>query len=190
MKIHYLILSVLVSFPLIADASLFGNDCPEPVVNGSGVTFDAVFTPDSKLAESVIKEVESAKHDIKIAAHRFASKQLALTLLNTARTNREVKIILDKNSNDNGYSDARFFITMNNPPHFLKNYDNQYQEYIIIDDSELIIGNISSLPEVSDENKNAANVLIIHNAGELVKKYSANWQKLWDQSEVMLDKKK
>lgn len=169
----------------MAQASFFDSDCPEPAISAGSASFDTAFTPDAHVSELVIKSINSAKTSIKVAAHRFVSKDISVALLNAARSGKDVQIILDKAKNEDGYSAATFFETMSHPPHSLKDYDNQYQDYILIDDKDLIIGNISSLPTVFDEKKNAASVLVIHNVPDLVKKYSESWQKMWENSEEM-----
>jgi phosphatidylserine/phosphatidylglycerophosphate/cardiolipin synthase-like enzyme len=176
---------VLMLAPFTTEAALFDSDCPPPAVGGTGASFETAFSTDGHLSEMVIKEIQSAKHSIKVAAHRFVSKETSIELLNAERGGKDVQILLDKNRNKDGYSDATFFINMSQPPHELKGYDNQYQDYMVIDDKDLIIGNISSVGEQDAEPKNAASALIIHNAPELTKKYNENWQKLWKSSEVM-----
>jgi phosphatidylserine/phosphatidylglycerophosphate/cardiolipin synthase-like enzyme len=186
MKLRFL--SLLLLIPYAANASFFDSDCPQPAVSGTGASFETAFTPDAHVSELVIKSIDSAKTSIKVAAHRFVSKDVSVALLNAMRANKDVKIILDKTKNDDGYSDANLFIRMSHSPHVLKHYDNQYQDYILIDDKDIIIGNISSLQTVDAEKKNAASVLVIHNVPDLVKKYSESWQKLWDDSEEMENK--
>lgn len=176
---------LLLLTPALVQASLFDTDCPPPAISDSGASFETAFTPDQHLSELVVKEIQSARKSIKIVAHRFVSKNTSIELLNAERSGKNVEIILDKNRNKDGYSDATFFINMSHPPHELKGYDNQYEDYMLIDGKDLVIGNISSVGEEDEEAKNTAGVLIIHNVPELVKKYEANWQKLWNSSEVM-----
>lgn len=186
----YYILGIFLFFiPYAAYASLFGDDCPQPAVNGSGVSFETAFAPDEQLSDFVVKAISSAKKSIKVAAHRFVSKNVSIALLNAQRNRKvDVQIVLDKNSNSDGYSAAMFFINMSQPPHALTHYSNQYQDFMVIDDNDVLVGNISSIGEVDDEKKNSASVLLMHNATDLAKRYTGGFEKLWQSSEVMTNK--
>lgn len=188
MKIsRYAIYLFLLTAPFTTNASLFDSDCPTPPINASGASYETAFTPDDALADLVVKNISTAKSTIRVAAHKFVSKTVSIALISAERSGKDVQIILDKGKNDDGYSDAIFFINMSHPPHSLKD-KGEHEDYIVIDNKDLIFGNFSTLPEIDDEKKNAANVLVIHNVPELAKKYTDNWQKLWDNSEVMKNK--
>lgn len=184
--IQYTLLLSFALFPCLVQAAFFGDECPAISTScGAGATFETAFAPDDKLMELVIKSVKSAKKSVKVIAHRFVSKDLSIALIGVARSNRDVKILLDRKDDNNGYSAGLFFVNMTNPPRMVENYEHQYQEYILVDDTDLIIGNISSIPDENEEAKSSAGVLIIHNAGDLAKKYAENWDKLWKNSEEM-----
>ncbi|HEU5046623.1 MAG TPA: phospholipase D-like domain-containing protein [Rickettsiales bacterium] len=191
MKNHY---RLAVSFlflalsPFSAQATFFSDDCPLPAVNGKNASFETAFTPDSHPTERVVTTLREAKHSIRVVAHTFISKDIAVELVKLGRNGRDVKILLDKNKNESGYTAAKFFITMDNPPHIPRDIKNQYENYILIDDSEIILGDIGALQGSYDEPKNSAGILIIRNVPELVKRYNDNWQRLWDGSQVMVEK--
>src|ERR1700677_362577 len=98
----------LLFIPYIAEASFFDSDCPEPAVAATGASYETAFTPDGHPSELVIKEVNSAKTSIKVIAHRFVSKDVSVAIYNMLRSGKDVKILLDKKANDDGYSDAAF----------------------------------------------------------------------------------
>ncbi len=188
MKFIFRMLSLSLFFlvPQHSHASFFEGACPAPAINASGTTFEAAFTPADSLSALEIRAIQSAKKEIRVASHRFVSKDVSIALVQAAHSGKDVKIVLDRKLNDNtGYSAAIFFINMSLPPHMAQHLDNQYQEYIIIDDKDLVVGNISSIQESDDEKKNSANVLLIHDAMDLVKRYQENWQRLWDDSVEM-----
>lgn len=187
--IKSLVAVCLLLSPFAADASLFGNECPQPAVSGDGVSFETAFAPDEQLSDLVVKAINSSKKSIRVAAHRFVSKNVSIALFNAERSRKvDVQILLDKGSNQDGYSAAMFFINMSVPPHELIHYKAQYQDFIIIDDRDILVGNISSIGEIDEETKSSASVLLVHNASALVKRYTDSWQKLWQNSEVMTNK--
>lgn len=159
-------------------------------INASGSRFETAFTPEQAISPLIVKAVKAAQKSVLVAAHRFVSKEVSVALYETARQGRQVKILLDSRNNKDGYSEAGFLIAMSQHPHATKNVDNQYQDYIVIDDKDVIIGNIAAIAEEEDEKKNAASVLVIHNAPELAHHYVGNFQKLWLDSEEMKDDRK
>ena len=186
--------SLFISLLFIASAaqatSLFCAD-PAPEINAAGARLDASFSSDEEVAATVAKEIKSAKKSVKFAAHNFVSKTVAETLLQDLRDKKDVKILLDKSHNKTGYSSASFLVAMGYLPHLAK-FNSLNSEYIIIDDNEVIIGNVATATDKDDERANPVHVLIVRNSPELAKQYIVNWDKLWAKSEEMSsnDKKK
>jgi len=176
------------SVPADSQASIFADDCPTPAISAAGASYETAFSSDDQVAALVIKAIKSAKKSIKVVAHQFVSKPVSVALFEAARAGKEVNVVLDTEHNKDGYSDAEFMMTMGYPPHLLKGR-GQLENYVIIDDSDLVLGNIAELQEADAERKNAVSVLVIHKAPELVKKYTTNWQELWAASEAMKEKK-
>jgi len=179
----------LLALPLAAQASLFTED-PVPAISGLGASFDTAFSTSEDVTLPVVKAIGNAQKSIRVSAREFISKPVAEALFRAARAKKDVKIVLDKKSNvATGYTAALFLQTMGYPPHVTKNMDTLYANYIVIDDSDVIVGNIGAITDVDMGKKNPASVLVIHNAPELAKKYLANWQALWDASEEMKKEK-
>jgi|GEM_PF-4811851 len=182
MQFLYL-LAFWVLLPLGASASLFGDDCPTAPITAGNVTFTTAFTGTDKFSQTLLNAVRNAKTSIKVITHNFYSKDLSLALHEMARQGKQVEIILDRKTNENGYSELGFLQLMSHNPHYVKDKEAQLQDYIIIDDNILILGTIAAIHDADDEAKSSAGIVIIGNAPELAKKYVANFQSLWDNSE-------
>ncbi len=169
-------------------ASFSGENCPSsPAVVGAGTTYDVVFSPAGSPSEQIVRVIKSARKSIRFVSRGFVSKDVSVALFDAARAGKDVQVLLDRKHNKDGYSDAQFLAMMSRPPHVLKTH-GQYQSYMIIDDRDLAIGNLSDLPEKRDEKQNASSVLIIHDAKALAQRYMENWQMLWADSEEMKEK--
>jgi len=181
-KLRAYVSLLLLALPVTAAASLF-EDSATPCVNATGTTYEAAFSPGGEVSPLIVKTIATAQKSIRVAGHDFTSKPVSEALVQAARAGRDLKVVLDKKTNGhNGYSNATFLRTMSYPPHLMKQ-GSVYLNYIVIDEKDIIVGNIAGLPDADEEKKNAVGVLIIHNAPELAKRYLANWQKLWDASE-------
>lgn len=174
--------------PVCAQAGFFGDEPPAPLC-ANGATFDAYFSPTDNVAQHVAAAIASAQKTIRVAAYQFTSKPVSEALMRAMRAGKDVKIVLDKKNNKSGYSAAQFLLLMGQPPHLMKSDDDMREAYIIIDDKDVITGNISGTDDADDERKSPVGVLIIHNAPELAKRYQSNWQMLWDASEEMKKEK-
>jgi hypothetical protein len=54
---------------------------------------------------------------------------------------------------------------------------------VVVDDVTVETGSFNFT--YAAENKNAENVIVLHDALEIAKRYSGEWQRLWDESEPM-----
>jgi hypothetical protein len=183
-KSRLLISALIVMAPIAADAALFGDD-QSVCVNASGASYETAFSNNKSMAPTVVSEIASAKKSIRVAARHFNSKSVSIALVQAARGGKDLKIVLDEKLNNNDYSSAAFLRSMSMPPHVLKHYDNMYLDFIVIDENDVVLGNIAGLADADAEKKNPSSVLVMHNVPELAKQYLANWNTMWDSSEEM-----
>ena len=177
-------LSLVLMMPIAADAALFGDDS-SPCISAAGTTYETAFSNSVSMAPLVIQEIASAKKSIRVSARHFNSKAVSIALVQATRAGKDLKIVLDEKLNNNDYSSAAFLRSMSMPPHVLKNHDNMYLDYMVIDENDIVLGNIAGLNDAEAEKKNPSSVLVIHNAPELAKQYLTNWKAMWDSSEEM-----
>jgi phosphatidylserine/phosphatidylglycerophosphate/cardiolipin synthase-like enzyme len=175
---------------MAAGASFLEEDAAPAPVDAAGATFETAFSPAGTLSPLVVKEIASARKSIRVAARQFTSKPVSEALYKVAHSGgMDVKILLSRKSNQNPYSAAQFLITMGFPPHATGDEDSLYADYIVIDDRDVVLGNIAGFADEDEEKKNVASVLVIHNTPVLAKQYLTQWQTLWNASTEMKKEK-
>jgi phosphatidylserine/phosphatidylglycerophosphate/cardiolipin synthase-like enzyme len=175
-----------VVLPVAAGASFFDDDTANPCIAAGGATLEPEFsTSSSPLSAGIIREIASAKKSIRIAAREFTSKPVSDAIAKAVHAGVDVKIVLNKKSARSIYSAAHFLMVLSYTPHVTKGDDTLFADYIVIDDRDVILGNIAGFIDEEEEKKNFGQVLVIHNAPDVAKRYASHWQALWDASEEM-----
>jgi phosphatidylserine/phosphatidylglycerophosphate/cardiolipin synthase-like enzyme len=185
----FFLCGLLAAMPVAAFAGFFGDDAPVPAIAAPGVSFETAFSPAGALSPLVVKELSSAKKSVRVAARDFMSKPVSESLFHLTRAGMDVKVVLNRKTNSTGYSAAQFLFTMSCPPHLTRAADALHADYIVVDERDIILGNIAGFNDEEDEKKNMASVLVIHDAPDLAKQYLAHWQTLWDASDEMKKEK-
>jgi phosphatidylserine/phosphatidylglycerophosphate/cardiolipin synthase-like enzyme len=180
-----LLFAVLLTLPVTAGASFFSEDAPPPPMSAAGATFETAFSPAGAVSPAVVKALAGAGKSIRVSAREFTSKPVSEALVKAARAGRDVKVVLSRKNNLSPLSAAQFLLTMSYPPHLTISDDSLYTDYIVIDERDVILGDIAGFTDEEEEKKHAANVIIIRNAPELAKQYLAHWQRLWTASSEM-----
>lgn len=180
---------VLAVLPFSASASFLSEDAPPANISGAGSSFETAFSPPVALSPTVVKAIDSATKSVRVSARAFNSKAVSEALFRAYRNNKDVKVVLSRKSNSGVYSASQFLLTMSMEPHVTRSDDGLYADYIVIDEKDVVEGNIAGFTDEEDEKKNAGEVLIIHDAPELAKRYLAHWQTQWDASDAMKQEK-
>jgi phosphatidylserine/phosphatidylglycerophosphate/cardiolipin synthase-like enzyme len=188
MNARLLLATAFVFAATSAHAGLFEDDAPPPPVCAKGASFETAFSPKDDVAAHVVAEILSAKHNVRVAAKTFVSKPVSEALLKAYRQGRTVSVVLDNKSNQTGYSASQFLLTMGVGAHITQGNTGLAGGYILIDDTDVILGNIAGLPDENDEKTTWSQVLIVHNAPELAATYLADWNTVWAASAVMKEK--
>lgn len=170
-----------------AQAGWLGDDCPPPPVSAAGATFETAFGSGKAVADLAVSSIRGATKSIHIAAGGYVSKSVSTALLEALRSGKQVKVILDASQSRSGYSDVAFLVSMHIPAFALSGQE-QHASYMIIDDKDVLVGNIADTSEDAVHKGNAS-LLLIRGASELAAKYEANWQHLATESkEIVPDK--
>lgn len=175
--------------PLQARASFFDDDTPPPCSAASGATLEPVFSAHGGFSAAIVRAIGQAKKSLRIAALNFNSKTVAEAVIKAQRSGVDVRIVFAKRDAANVYSAADLFRAMSMNPHITNRDDTLFSDYIVIDDRDVVLGNVAVFADEEEEQKKSASALIVHNAPDLAKRYLADWQALWDASRVMPDAK-
>lgn len=144
---------------------------------------EVAFSPRQGATELVIKAISEAHKSIRVAAYSFTSRPIAQALVEAHRRGIDVRVVLDKSNRNGGYSLANALAQAGIPTRIDGRYAIMHSKYMVIDDSEIELGSFNYTNAA--EKNNAENVLIVRRSPALANAYKANWQHLWDESEVV-----
>lgn len=186
------VLLVILAVPMPAQAShhqkysRLSESCrlPHPpqataVLTGGQAIVD--FSPGGGGEELILQAVDAAQYTILVQAYSFTDRRI-ITALGKARTRGvEVRVILDKIDAQpfEGHVPAASLISAELIPVWIDGSVHiAHNKVMIIDGKELITGSYNFT--YSADYDNAENLLVIHNAPELIEAYIDNWK--WRQS--------
>jgi phosphatidylserine/phosphatidylglycerophosphate/cardiolipin synthase-like enzyme len=92
-----------------------------------------------------------------------------------------VNIVLDKSQRTGHGSLYKYMQENEVPTRINSNYAIMHNKFMIIDGKILELGSFNYTK--SAEEKNAENVLVLRNKPKVIKDYSKQWKKLWDEAQ-------
>lgn len=167
-------LSFLIVFALGATLGYKVRDILPP-----GETFPAAsavsvhFSPRGGCTAAIVKEVAQARKDILLQAYSFTSREIASAVARRRRGGVKVEAILDSGNLTGKYSAATFLSHAGVPVLIDAAHAIAHNKVIVIDGRTVITGSFNFTRAA--EERNAENLLILHNAG-LARKYIDNYQ--------------
>jgi phosphatidylserine/phosphatidylglycerophosphate/cardiolipin synthase-like enzyme len=135
-------------------------------------TYDVCFTIYENCTNKVVDAISQAKKQILVQAYSFTSAPIAKELVNAKRRGVEVRVILDKSQVKARYSSAVYLENNGIDPLIDFEPAIAHNKVMVIDNETVITGSFNFTKAA--EEKNAENLLIIHDA-KLAKKYEKNW---------------
>lgn len=145
------------------------------------LTWEVYFSPHGGCTDAIIRELNKAKNTILVQAYSFTSAPIAKTLLNAHKRGIKVEVILDKSQRTQKYSSATFLLNTGITTKIDVEHAIAHNKVMIIDGETVIIGSFNFT--MAAEEKNAENLLIIHNK-KLASFYIKNWREHNQHSEV------
>jgi phosphatidylserine/phosphatidylglycerophosphate/cardiolipin synthase-like enzyme len=143
--------------------------------SGSECRWQVFFSP------NVVTTLGDAKKTVRVQAYSFTSAPIAKALLDAKTRGVDVKIILDRSQVTAKYSSADFFQNQGMQPWIDYQHAIAHNKVMVIDDATVITGSFNYTKAA--ENKNAENLLIIHDP-KLAQAYAKNWENHQAHSEL------
>jgi phosphatidylserine/phosphatidylglycerophosphate/cardiolipin synthase-like enzyme len=171
-----LFLILIVAFLLPACTYSPADDTPRPLP-----PVEVFFSPNGGCTDAIAKEIHDAKSSILVQAYSFTSSPIAKALVSAKRPGMRIEVILDKSQRTEKYSSADFLHNMGIPVRIDARHAIAHNKIIIIDGETVTTGSFNFTK--SAEQSNAENLLIIRDKA-LADKYTANWNKHAEHSEV------
>ena len=173
-SISGLTILLILSFMLLANFIF-----PSAMAESNAITsMEDAFSPHQGATELVVKTIGQAKKSIHVAAYSFTSRPIASALAAAHDKGVDVEVVLDK-SQKNGWI-MQCLKDHKIPARFNYQYSIMHDKFMVIDEKTLELGSFNYTRAAEDNN--AENVLVIHDAKKVVKDYSKQWKKLWEEA--------
>lgn len=149
----------------------------------SGASYDVGFSPEGTGLQQVLTVINGAKKSIHVAAYSFTSKPIAQALLQASKRGVDVKVIADEKSNSGKYSATTYLANNKIQVKLDGNYPIFHHKFMVVDGNTLETGSFNY--SAAAANKNAENVLVLHNIPSLAQTYDTEWNKLWNEAQPL-----
>lgn len=140
---------------------------------------EVCFTPNEHCADKAINAIDRAKKQVLVQAYGFTNMSIAKSLMMAKSRGVDVEVLLDKSNLHDKHSVYFYLMAQHIPVKIDYKPAIAHNKVIVIDDNVVITGSYNYTNAA--ENKNAENLLIIHNK-QLTAKYLANWKEREEQS--------
>jgi phosphatidylserine/phosphatidylglycerophosphate/cardiolipin synthase-like enzyme len=144
-------------------------------------TNEVAFSPDRGATELVVQTINSAQTSVRLAAYGFTSKPIIVALLSAHQRGVDVELVLDKSNAESRYPEGAYLASQDIPVRLDYRYAIMHDKFIVIDNQTVELGSFNYTP--SAENRNAENVLVLHDDPDIAARYTQEWQRLWDESQ-------
>lgn len=148
--------------------------------------YDVAFSPRGNSLDLILSVIGSAEKSILVAAYSFTSKPVSQSLLAAHKRGVMVRVVADKKGNSSKYTAVTFLANQGIPVRLNGHYAIHHHKFMVVDGKHLQTGSFNY--SAAANNKNAENVLVLREIPELAEKYEKEWQRLWDESEPLIEK--
>jgi phosphatidylserine/phosphatidylglycerophosphate/cardiolipin synthase-like enzyme len=169
--------SVILVVVLMAAGSPFASATPQRP------SIEVFFSPQGGCTEAVVNALNHATNSVLVQAYSFTSAPIAKALVEAHRRGVKVKVILDRSQRTEKYSSADFVAHAGIPTYIDAKHAIAHNKIMVIDGYEVLTGSFNFTRAA--EEHNAENLLVIQDAS-LAVKYTENWQKHLEHSELYL----
>lgn len=173
-------LTSLTSLALLFCSTFAHADNPaEVMLPSDGVRVVVGFSPEGSAQKAILDLINSAQQEIRMGVYSFTSPVIAKALVNAHRRGVDVRIVVDKEQNNNRYAVSTMNTVVNAgiPLRTNDQFVFHHDKYLCVDRVSVETGsyNYSS----SAFNKNSENSLVLYNAPDVTALYLAHWESRW-----------
>jgi phosphatidylserine/phosphatidylglycerophosphate/cardiolipin synthase-like enzyme len=142
---------------------------------------EAAFSPEGGALALTLSIINKAEKSILVAAFSFTSTPVAKALTNAARRGVKVRVVADKETNSKGYTAVAFLVGKGVPVRLNGAYNHMHNKFMVTDSKHVQTGSFNYTRAATD--KNAENVLVVRDDPVIAAKYTAEWERLWNEGE-------
>jgi phosphatidylserine/phosphatidylglycerophosphate/cardiolipin synthase-like enzyme len=139
----------------------------------------AAFSPGGEASALTLSVINGAEKSILVAAFVFTSKPIAQALTKAARRGVKVRVVADRQVNSEGYTAVTFLANRGIPVRLNGVYKHMHDKFMVIDGRHVQTGSFNYTRAASE--KNAENVLVVRDDPATAAKYTAEWERLWNE---------
>lgn len=152
-----------------------------PALSFASSNIEVGFSPEGGAQELVLKTINEATKSIRMMAFSFSAPDVMNALVAAQKRGVDVQIVIDEKGNVSNKSLlAMRYVTQNGIKLRTDNhYRIQHDKVVITDGNTVETGSFNFAKTA--EYKNSENVIVIHNAPDLVAQYLAHWENRWQQ---------
>ena len=151
-----------------------------PNVTLNGCLAKTAFSPKGGGTELVVKTIESAQKQIRLAAYSFTEPAIGKALFDAHKRGVDVAVVLDTehNGRKSTASVADYLASNGVPVRVTRAFKIMHNKFVVVDGVTVETGsfNFSRAAETS----NAENVLVISQCPSLASSYLPVWGRIWD----------
>jgi phosphatidylserine/phosphatidylglycerophosphate/cardiolipin synthase-like enzyme len=172
------VLAFSLTFALIAHGSGPARPSAPECIFPSTFSYSAAFAPGQALP-LVLDTIRGARSTLLVAAYAFTSRPVATALRDAQRRGVRVFVVVDAGEATATYSAARFLANERVPVRINARHALQHNKFMVADDRHVQTGSFNYTAAAAQ--RNAENVLVVHEAPTLAAQYGAAWRRLWDE---------
>lgn len=152
----------------------------------TGSTVEVGFSPEGSAETLVLKVIDSAQRDIKLAGYSFTSAKVVKGLIDARRRGVSVAIVVDEKNNTDSDSSGKAraalsaLFTAGCVVKLNGSYAIHHDKYILVDAKHVETGSYNY--SAAAATRNSENVLVIWNNKDLAARYQNHWQIRFDQA--------
>ncbi|WP_022846665.1 MULTISPECIES: phospholipase D family nuclease [unclassified Desulfurobacterium] len=152
----------------------------KPVVSGAAsISVEVHFSPRGGCTDTLIKEINSAKHSIDAAIYSFTSKKIVKAFIRAHKRGVKVRVIIDQGTAKSKRCVAPILKKAGVPVRFKRGSGGglMHNKFAVIDGRTVITGSFNWT--VSAEKRNDENLVVIKDDLPLAHRYEKVFDRLW-----------
>jgi len=139
------------------------------VFGGAPPSVEVFFSPKGGCTEAVVREINSARHEVLVQAYSFSSRPITEALVAAKTRGVQITVLLDRSNESESYSDLPLFLEHGLAPLIDAHHAIAHNKVMVIDHATVVTGSFNFTHQAEAEN--AENLLIIKGNGALARAY-------------------
>jgi phosphatidylserine/phosphatidylglycerophosphate/cardiolipin synthase-like enzyme len=146
----------------------------------SGASFDLGFSPGGSSVEVVLKAIGASRSTLLVACYEFTSRDIAEALEAAAHRGVKVRVVADLKASRDRYSQIPILKATGIPVRLDGNYSIHHHKFMIVDSVSVETGSFNYTTAAIEHN--AENALVLWNVPPIAYRYTAEFDRLWEES--------